>query len=144
MSKDTQSIEERIILQCDDMVVSLYEGEYRGATLDGLPNGEGIMKYKFGYDGLFYEKYIGHWKNGKKDGHGVMYYTNGEKHEGNRKNDKKHCNGTHYYINGTKEEFCYDNGKDILAENKKLLKEMNDFIDKNAKGFEKILKKYNK
>ena len=137
MSKDTQSIEERIILQCDDMVVSLYEGEYRGATLDGLPNGEGN-------DGLFYEKYMGHWKNGKKDGHGVMYYTNGEKYEGNWKNDKKYGNGTHYYINGTKEEFCYDNGKDILAEDKKLLKEIDDFIDKNAKGFDQILKKYNK
>lgn len=137
--------------ECNDDNINLDTGYYRGRTINRIPDGEGTMEYKCGYDGQFYSKYVGSWKNGKKDGYGIMYYENGERYEGKWKDDKKFLAGTYYYKNGTEKKCYYENGKDIIAKiekdiakSGKLLKELDEFIEKNKKGFDEIIKKYNK
>eukprot|EP00826_Nyctotherus_ovalis_P017159 TRINITY_DN1502_c0_g2_i1.p1 TRINITY_DN1502_c0_g2~~TRINITY_DN1502_c0_g2_i1.p1 ORF type:complete len:386 (-),score=91.82 TRINITY_DN1502_c0_g2_i1:526-1683(-) len=47
------------------------------------------------------DKYEGEVKNGKRDGHGIMYYKdNGDQYEGGWKDDKKHGKGVIRYHNG--------------------------------------------
>ena len=57
------------------------------------------------------EKYEGEWRNGKRDGRGVEFYTDGEKkYVGNFKNGKYEGNGTYFYKNGDKYVGKYKNG----------------------------------
>ena len=43
---------------------------------NGKPNGFGVLTFPWG------DKYIGEWKDGKKDGKGVILYEDGSKMEG--------------------------------------------------------------
>ena len=46
----------------------------------------GLNKYKkinlWKISNIFYFRYIGQWKDGKRDGYGIFYYANGSKYEG--------------------------------------------------------------
>ena len=45
-------------------------------------------------------KYVGEYKNGKREGKGIFYYNNGNRYEGDFKNDKKEGKGKFYYNSG--------------------------------------------
>lgn len=67
---------------------------YVGGYKNGQRHGQGTYTYKEkGW------KYEGAWKSDKKDGLGVMYYSNGEKYHGMWKNNKRSGQGTHIYAN---------------------------------------------
>ena len=55
-------------------------------------------------------RYIGNKINGKKEGKGIYFYTNGCKYEGYFKNDKKNGVGIFYYNNGDKYEGNFEEG----------------------------------
>ena len=54
-------------------------------------------------DGII-KKFNGHWKNGEKDGEGVMIYVNKDIYSGQWKNGKKEGQGT-YIFNDTGMKF---------------------------------------
>ncbi len=57
------------------------------------------------------EKYEGEWRNGKRDGRGVEFYSDGEKkYVGNFKNGRYNGNGTFFYKNGDKYVGNYKDG----------------------------------
>jgi hypothetical protein len=41
-------------------------------------------------------------RNGKLNGKGTYFYSNGDKYEGFWEDDLEHGKGTHYYANGNK------------------------------------------
>lgn len=49
------------------------------------------------------EKYVGEWKDNKRQGQGTNTYANGEKYVGGWKDGKQHGQGTYIYPDGTKE-----------------------------------------
>jgi Caspase domain/MORN repeat len=53
------------------------QGLYQGQCQDGLPEGQGVMKYQSG------EYYQGSFRNGLRDGPGVQYLTDGNEIRGN-------------------------------------------------------------
>ncbi len=53
------------------------EGLYQGECQNGLPHGQGVMKYRTG------EYYQGSFKEGLRDGHGIQYFTDGTEMAGN-------------------------------------------------------------
>ena len=83
--------------------------KYEGDVENGVPNGLGIL---YDLDG---SKYVGSWKNGKKNGQGAftqyssLIYPDGRKYVGEYKNGKE-WNGT-YYDNYGKKEYKLVNGK---------------------------------
>ena len=79
---------------------------YQGQVKDGKPDGLGIMIDNFG------GRYVGEWKNGKRNGQGTSTTSSiGYKYVGEWKNGK-HWNGTRYY-NGGKIIYKYVNGKGV-------------------------------
>ena len=67
---------------------------YEGQVESGKPNGEGILTFPiYGY------KYVGEWKDGKRNGKGEYIHPNGRKLVGEWKNDLP-WNGTDYKENG--------------------------------------------
>jgi hypothetical protein len=48
------------------------------------------------------EKYVGEYKDGKKNGQGTYTYANGDKYNGEYKDDKRHGQGTYTYPSGEK------------------------------------------
>lgn len=65
-------------------------------------HGEGTMEYLYPCDKQkTYDvgTYTGHWKHDRRDGRGVMKYSNGSSFEGLWKNDQPY-NGIFKYING--------------------------------------------
>ena len=52
-------------------------------------------------------KYIGQFKNGKREGYGIMFFPDGGRYEGNWENDLAHGKGIEYYINGDRYEGEY-------------------------------------
>lgn len=46
------------------------------------------------------DKYVGDWKNNKKDGFGIQYYENGNKYEGGWVENKRHGQGTLWVADG--------------------------------------------
>ncbi len=91
------------------------EGEYmgnafremgiEGCILGDCVNGEGTYIFK---DGV--AKYIGQFKNGKPDGRGICYYTNGERYQGHWANGSFDGNGTLFRLDGTKVTGQWENG----------------------------------
>ena len=78
----------------------------KGDVKKGKPNGFGILIYSFG------GKYVGEWKNGKRNGQGTSTTSSiGYKYVGEWKNGK-HWNGTRYYKGG-KIKYKYVNGKGV-------------------------------
>ena len=79
---------------------------YKGEVENGVPNGLGIMTDNFG------GRYVGEWKNGKRNGQGTSTTSSiGYKYVGEWKNGK-HWNGTRYYKGG-KIIYKYVNGKGV-------------------------------
>ena len=62
-----------------------YEGERNSL---GERHGRGTLTTASG------DKYVGEWKNDKKDGHGVASLACGDKYVGEWEDDKKHGRGT--------------------------------------------------
>ena len=52
-------------------------------------------------------KYIGDYKNKKREGKGIQYYKTRDKYDGEWKNNKKEGKGILYYSNGEKKEKVY-------------------------------------
>ena len=69
-------------------------GKYVGAFKNGLREGKGIMYYNNG------RRYEGDWKNDKYEGKGIEYYVNGYRYEGAFKNNKREAKGIMYYNDG--------------------------------------------
>ncbi len=44
-------------------------------------------------------RYVGDWKNNKKNGFGIQYYSNGDKYEGGWVENKRHGQGTFWVSN---------------------------------------------
>lgn len=91
---------EPTVLKLLDMEVGTYEGERK----NGLPHGQGVMKYKKG--GV----YRGAWVNGLRQGWGVMDWGS-ERYEGNWFNDKEHGNGFYRYYDGREYQGEWKGGK---------------------------------
>ncbi|SCM23707.1 conserved Plasmodium protein, unknown function [Plasmodium berghei] len=62
-----------------------------------------------------YDKYLGYWKKGKKNGYGVFYYNCGNKYIGMWKNNKKEGLGYMININGSVYK-CYFKNNVIISE----------------------------
>ena len=71
--------------------------KYEGDFINGIINGNGIILYNKN-DECKRKEYDGEWKDGKKEGKGIMYWNNGERYEGDWKNDKIEGKGIYYYV----------------------------------------------
>ena len=73
-------------------------------------------------------KYIGQFKNGKREGYGIMFFPDGGRYEGNWDNDLANGKGIEYYRNGDRYEgeyfkdeedgegvYYYNNGDRIIG-----------------------------
>ena len=67
--------------------------KYVGEYKDGKRNGQGTITWSDG------KKYVGEWKNGKRNGQGTQTWLDGRKYVGEYK-DGKTWNGTGYDKNG--------------------------------------------
>lgn len=74
-------------------------GIYRGEALNGKPHGMGILTYA-STDPRY--KYNGYWKEGKRQGEGIMYWRNGDQYAGNWANGMENGEGDCMYANGDK------------------------------------------
>ena len=79
-----------------------YYQKYTGNFEKNIQNGFGINVYyeftKKNYNKMFRNRYIGEWKDGKREGFGIMFYFNGEEFIGFWKNNKKNGFGIFYFI----------------------------------------------
>lgn len=91
---------------------------YQGASKNGIPHGQGILRYPNGdcYEGEWMDGkrngrgiyrissmnafYEGEWKDGKQHGQGTFTYSSGDFYEGEWKDGKQHGQGTLIYANG--------------------------------------------
>ncbi len=110
--------------------ISKYNGEFK----NDLPEGKGIFEdYENNY------KYDGDWSLGKKNGRGVLEFTDGTKYEGDFKNDLYDGNGIIKFNNGNvyEGEFVEGNikgkGKFVWNDGKKYDGDYEDFM-KNGFG----------
>ena len=78
--------------------------KYCGMWDDNLQNGFGIhIWYDTKQNNKFFrDRYIGEWKNGKREGYGKFFYSNGSIYEGYWKNNKKEGFGIFNYNDRTK------------------------------------------
>ena len=98
--------------------------KYTGQWDNNLQNGFGVhiwydIKQEMKY---FRDRYIGEWKDGKRDGYGKFFYSNGSMYEGYWKNNKKEGFGIFIfqdrtkYIGNFKDDIMIDNlSKEQLA-----------------------------
>ncbi len=78
------------ITQISHWIKNHYDNHYSSITVG--ENGNHIVSYKDG------SKYEGQWKNGQRNGEGVIFYNNGEKeYEGHWKDDQRHGEGVEYF-----------------------------------------------
>ena len=70
--------------------------KYVGEFKDGKRNGQGTYTYANG------NKYVGEFKDDKRNGQGTFTYANGDKYVGEFKDDKRNGQGTFTYDNGQK------------------------------------------
>jgi hypothetical protein len=73
-------------------------GHYEGQWQDGKENGYGVSYMSNGY------RYEGEWRNGEHNGYGICVYANGDRYEGEWKNFKKNGYGVYLFRNGE----CYE------------------------------------
>ena len=69
--------------------------KYVGEYKDGKRNGQGTATFPSG------SKYVGEFKDGKYNGQGTYTFANGSKYVGEFKDDKRHGQGTYYASNGS-------------------------------------------
>ena len=72
--------------------------KYVGEYKDGKRNGQGTVTWSDG------KNYIGEFKDGKFNGHGKLTWSDGKKYVGEWKNGKQHGQGTYTWTNGQKYE----------------------------------------
>lgn len=86
----------KVELQLDD-------GRYVGEVSNGKPHGYGIVYFKED-DANGCVSYEGNWKNGAREGHGIMIWKDGDKYDGNYENGVRSGQGTYYFANGNRYE----------------------------------------
>ena len=79
--------------------------KYIGQFKNGKREGYGIMFFPDG------GRYEGNWKDDLADGKGIEYYSNGDRYEGDYYKDEEDGNGVYYYKNGDRIMGDYRNGK---------------------------------
>ena len=92
--------------------------KYTGRWENNLQNGLGIHIWyddKLSNNKFFRDRYVGNWKDGKRDGYGKFFYSNGSIYEGYWKNDKKEGFGILFFQDRTKIAGTFKN--DILINN---------------------------
>lgn len=106
---EISSIPQEVMDAVKDKKNVLVRGTYYGYFNDnGVPNGYGDVSYTDISIGLnegdisdaYIQQYKGYWKNGLKNGEGMMKYANGDEYEGLWKNDKKEGPGKMTFANG--------------------------------------------
>jgi hypothetical protein len=70
--------------------------KYVGQFKDGKRNGQGTFSFPSG------EKYVGQYRDDKRNGQGINTYPRGEKYVGQFKDDKRHGQGTLTFPDGEK------------------------------------------
>ena len=85
-------------------------GTYKGEWKDGKRDGKGVMKYENN------REYDGEWKDDKKEGKGIMLYEYNGKYDGYWKNDKKEGKGIYIYGNETFEKEYNGDWKNDIKE----------------------------
>ena len=124
--------------------------KYSGHWNKNVQSGYGVQIWyeTKGEHKFLFNRYIGEWKNGKRNGYGTFYYSNGAKYEGTWKNDNKEGFGIFTFNDGTKfiglfkeDHFC-GNEQNQISESI-VLKYLNDYKEKISKS-EKVKKKYQK
>ena len=100
--------------------VILIDGyEYTGDFKDGCRQGKGVILYKNG------DKYDGEWANDKYNGKGIYYFHDGSTYEGGYKDDLKCGKGRYKFASGNKYEGNFENdvfngdGVFVFADGKK-------------------------
>ena len=81
--------------------------KYVGEYKDGKKNGQGTYTY------AEYGKYIGEWKDNQWNGQGTYTYANGDKYVGEWKDDKMYGLGTYTWTDGTSDTGYWLKGKFI-------------------------------
>jgi hypothetical protein len=110
------------LLQCIPKFQSVHlelpnvQGLYKGQTFQGMFHGKGVMHYKSG------DCYDGEWRNGLRDGQGVMLYrepgldafgitwSKGDQYKGEFKRDSRHGKCEYTWSTGDKIECIWVNG----------------------------------
>ncbi len=73
-------------------------GHYEGQWQNGKENGHGVSYMSNGY------RYEGEWRNGEHNGYGICVYANGDRYDGEWKNNKKNGYGVYLFRNGERYE----------------------------------------
>ena len=100
--------------------------KYVGEFRDDKKNGEFTVTYASG------DKFVGEFKDGKKHGLGTYTYAKGDKYVGEHKDGEKHGQGTYTFANGNKYVGEYRDGKrhgqgiDTFADGDKYVGEYRD------------------
>lgn len=99
--------------------------KYVGEYKDGKKNGQGTYTYADG------EKYVGEWKDGKRHGQGTITFVSGNKYVGEFKDDKRHGQATYTFASGDKyvgefKDDKYNEGTHTFANGNKYVGEYND------------------
>ena len=85
-------------------------GTYVGTTLNGIPEGQGVLTLPSG------NRYEGEFKNGKLEGQGTFTYADGDTYVGEFKNGDINGQGTFTYADGSVETGIFENGELISKE----------------------------
>ena len=78
---------------------------YDGSLVNGKKEGKGKYYYSNGC------KYEGYFRNDKKEGKGIFYYTNGDRYEGNFEEGNYEGKGIFYFNNGDRYEGNFEKNK---------------------------------
>jgi hypothetical protein len=102
---------------------------YSGSCKKGVAQGHGDLQYYL--DGIAIVRFTGEWKDGKRNGHGVETYKDGERYEGEWKDGKRNGQGVFTYKDGEKRnmkwkddqfvDFLKDDDSWIILEPNRLL-----------------------
>ena len=85
-------------------IIQINEDVYGGETKDGIPNGKGILKYY--HNGKAGGRYIGEFKDGKRDGEG-RWVIDECSYEGEWKLDEFHGKGKFIHRGDIQEGFWF-------------------------------------
>ena len=107
--KQTVQLPEEVLADSDVKIHTINYGsgdKYVGEYKDGKRNGYGTYCFSIG------AKYIGHWKDDKYNGHGTFYNNvSGSRYVGEWKDGKCNGRGTVYYKDGTSKSGRWEMGK---------------------------------
>ena len=106
--------------------------KFTGRWANNLQNGFGVHIWydkKLGNNKFFRDRYVGNWKDGKRDGYGKFFYSNGTIYEGYWKNDKKEGFGILFFQDRTKISGAFKN--DIFINNLQNKVINNNYNNKN-------------